>query len=78
MTKAIIKGCHTSRFISSWVRSGGTLNRRHGEDDFREWLESLGLSKEEVDHIRYLASNGKMELEQDAKQFIETKNKERA
>ena len=39
----IINGCdYATRFIMSWVRSGGTFGKHgKGYDDFRKWLESL-------------------------------------
>ena len=62
---------YSTRFIMSWVRSGGTFGK-HGEgyNDFRKWLESLGLKTEDIEDIMFLAENGKLELEISAKQFI--------
>ena len=68
----IINGCdYATRFIMSWVRSGGTFDK-HGEgyDDFRKWLESLELKTEDIEDIMFLAQNGKLELEVSAKKFI--------
>lgn len=66
----IIKGVHASRYIASWVRSGGSLKYRR--DEFQEWLTSEGLSEEEIKHVDYLAHNGRMELEDSAKKFLGT------
>ena len=71
----LIKGIHITRFVASWVRSGGKLTNRFGYDEFRQWLESLEineskLSEEEIYDIMYIAQNGKLELEISAKQFI--------
>lgn len=69
-------GIHATRFIMSWVREGGHLRRRgDGIDDFRDWLKSLTidgkpLSENDVEHIVFLATNGKMELEYSAKNFM--------
>ena len=68
----IINGyTYATRFIMSWVRSGGTFGK-HGEgyDDFRKWLESLELKTEDIEDIMFLAQNGKLELEVSAKKFI--------
>jgi hypothetical protein len=64
---------YASRFIMSWVRVGGTLTRRD-TTDFEKWLESLGLSDEDVMYILNLARNGKLELEVSAWEFIKNMN----
>ena len=69
----MIKGVHASRYIASWVRSGGSLKYRR--EPFREWLFSEGLTEEEVDHVDYLAHNGRMELEDSSKLFLKNYNK---
>ena len=63
---------YASRFIMSWIRSGGTFGKRgQGYDDFRNWLKSLGeLSDEDIQYIVNLAMSGKLELEVSAKDFI--------
>ena len=68
----IINGCdYATRFIMSWVRSGGTFGKHgKGYDDFRKWLESLGLKTEDIKDIMFLAQNGKLELEVSAKNYI--------
>ena len=68
----IINGCdYATRFIMSWVRSGGTFGKHgKGYDDFRKWLESLELKTEDIEDIMFLARNGKLELEVSAKKFI--------
>lgn len=69
---------YATRFIISWVRSGGKLDK-HGEgyDDFREWLESLELTTEDIEDIMFLARNGKLELELSAKNYITNLSQER-
>ena len=70
----IINGIHVTRYIASWIRSGGNLDsRKEGIDDFSNWLASLGVSDEDIDHIRFIATNGKFELERSAKQFLANK-----
>lgn len=66
-----INDIHATRYIMSWVRVGGQLGL-HGEgvDEFREWLESMKLDEDDISDIVYLATNGKMELESNAKGFL--------
>ena len=66
---SIIKGVHASRYIMSYLRSGGEIRY---SDKFREWLKALPLelTDEEMDHIVEMYSNGKMEFEFDASQFL--------
>lgn len=71
----IINGIHLTRYIASWTNSGGSLSYRGiNSEDFGEWLKSLGLSEEDIYDIVGIARNGKMELEQLAKQFIKNKS----
>lgn len=71
----VINGVHTSRYIMSWLRSGGTFGRRgEGYYEFKEWLDSLGLEDEDAEYIVQLARNGRMELETSAKLFIKNRN----
>ena len=71
---AIIKGTHASRYIMSYLREGGSPRYR---DKFREWLKSLPmeLTKEEIDHILEMYSNGKLEFEINAKSFLKNYKK---
>ena len=75
----IINGCdYATRFIMSWVRSGGTFGKHgKGYDDFRKWLESLELKTEDIEDIMFLAQNGKLELEVSAKNYIANLSRER-
>ena len=68
-----INGIYATRYIMSWIRSGGTIRSGKGLDDFSDWLVSLGLSAEDIKVIRFLATNGKMELEYSANQFLANK-----
>ncbi len=65
----VIKGVHASRYIMSYLREDGSPNYR---DKFREWLKSLPLelTKEEIDHILEMYSNGKLEFEINANHFL--------
>ena len=62
---------YATRFIMSWVRSGGTFDKLgKGYNDFRGWLESLDLKTEDIEDIMFLAQNGKLELEESAKNYL--------
>ena len=67
---------YATRFIASWLRSGGQLRYEKDYDNFYEWLLSLGLTSDEVWPIMYLATTGKMELEVHAKAFLKKLNSE--
>ena len=76
--KAINGYIYATRFIMSWVRSGGTFDKYgQGYDDFREWLESLELKTEDIEDIMFLAQNGKLELEVSARNYIANLSRER-
>ena len=66
---------YATRFIASWLREGGELRYGKDVDNFVEWLSSLGLSEEDISDIKFLATNGKLELEYSARKFLETCNK---
>ena len=63
-------GIYYSRFIVSWVRKGGMLKTGHDISMFRNWLTEIGCDDETVDKITFLATNGKLELENSAEKFI--------
>jgi hypothetical protein len=66
----LIGEIHETRFIASWLRAGGQLYYVDDVDDFCKWLSSLGLNEDEVYHIRNMATCGKMELEHNAREFL--------
>ena len=69
---------YATRFIMSWVRSGGKFDKYgEGYDDFRKWLESLELKTEDIEDIMFLALNGQLELEVSAKNYIANLSRER-
>jgi hypothetical protein len=71
----IIDGVHATRYIASWAKMGGDFGHKSkGRFDFYDWLKSLNLTDDEVDYIYNLATNGRMELEYSAKNFMSTLN----
>lgn len=65
-----IEGIHISRFVVSWIKSGGKLNFT-----FKDWLRTLTingrkLTDEEIYDIYNFGTNGKLELEESAKVFL--------
>ena len=61
-----------SRYIASWHNMGGKF---YADEFFKDWLRSEGLTEREVDHVYWMATCGKMELENSAKPFIEAQKK---
>lgn len=63
---------HYTRFIASWVGIGGDMKHPRKPGGFRDWLRTLpDLSEEDIDNIMFIAENGKLELEDRARRFIE-------
>ena len=58
---------HATRYIASWFNSGGSRY----VCDFEDWLMSLGFTAEEARYVWNMATCGKLELEVDAKKFID-------
>lgn len=70
----IINGCtYATRYIASWIRKGGQLRTGKDIDNFREWLLSMKLNEDDVDCVIFLATNGKLELECSAMEFLTQK-----
>lgn len=74
-----VDGIHYSRIIASWYNSGGYRNRF----DLEDWLLHLkeegvlpSLTESDITNITEMATCGKMELEHDAKRFIENELKD--
>lgn len=64
--KKTSKGIYYSRYIASWLNAtDGFIGAA-----FKSWLKHEGCTDTEVDEIFYLATNGKMELEDSAKKFV--------
>lgn len=64
------QGIHCSRYIASYMKSCSQLKTGFYWSEFRKWLRMIGLSEDEINHISFLADNGKMELETNAKMFL--------
>jgi len=78
----IIKGIHCSRYIASWHKTKMPIaHASRGYNDstiFIEWLRTLvingeKLSEDEIWRIQKFATNGKLELEANARAFCESK-----
>lgn len=68
----LIKGIHKSRYVASWMKAGG--NFFQGGGSFKKWLRQLiinneHLTEEEIKEIYQFATNGKLELEINARKF---------
>ena len=66
----IYENIHYSRFIVSYAKKGGKLNRK-----FKEWLKHLVINgkhipQDIIDDIYFLGTNGKFELENDAMKYL--------
>ncbi len=75
-TNKKVFGIRMSRFGASWLRSGGDINDQEG---FLKWMTSIPfeekgktvyISEETAIDAFMVMSNGKMELETNAKQFL--------
>lgn len=79
----LFEGIYYSRFILSWVNAGGNFKEHKkivgGTKRqlwlFRDWLKSLIINGKElpedvIGEIVEIASNGKLEFEESAKEFI--------
>lgn len=71
-------GIYYSRYIASWIRVTEDPMICKGDlrdcQKFIDWLHSQNLTDDEIDDIRFLASNGKYELEQSIRCFLEDKH----
>lgn len=79
-TNNTVNNIHKSRYVSSWINVGGTLDRR-GRGLFRKWLKTLvidgrPLTDDEIMEIITYASDGKLELETNAKLFLKEEAKQ--
>jgi len=74
--KTLGAGYYYSRFIASFYRAGGDpMNYRRNGKSLEAWLKSLiidgePMKQEDIDNILFLAENGKLELETNAKRFL--------
>lgn len=74
---------HVSRIISSFLRMGYRTVKNYpfgsypANKVFFEYLDYIGVSKEDQDDVWLIASNGKSELESLASRFLDEKYKGR-
>lgn len=66
----LIKGIYVSRYIASWLHEKVRMSIA-----FKQWLRTLvidgeHLTEDEVDYIYNFATNGKLELQENASFFI--------
>ena len=73
----VIKGVHASRYIASWANKGGTFQWPDDRWLFIKWLLSIGVEKDDATFIANLAQDGKLELEESAKEFLANEWSER-
>lgn len=71
----IYEGIHYSRFVASWVLAGGELRRRNAYI-LKDWLRTLKINDKPIPEdiimeIYLYATNGKLELQTSAKNFLE-------
>lgn len=67
----VYENIYYSRFVASWVRGGGRLNY-----SFKRWLESLTINGKKIPktiiaEIFSYGTNGKLELEESARCYLE-------
>ena len=72
---AVIRNIHISRYVASWAHVGGKFDKV-GFSWFKKWLESLVIDGEklstiEIRRICNFAMNGKLELQEHAKRFMD-------
>lgn len=61
---------YKSRIIASWVNVGGKVRTRKDRELFKKWMISIGISEEDAKDVKYFATNGKLEYEGAARQFL--------
>lgn len=75
----LIRGISISRYIASWTRMGYPIEKAHRRLNqygfFIAWLRQLTLdgehlTEDEVWRIYHVATNGKLELQENAKKFM--------
>ena len=69
-TNIKVNDIHATRYIASWTRSGGKLYYLDDVEKFYNWLLSTGMTEDEAKQIKFLATNGKLELENSVKEFL--------
>ena len=60
---------HYSRYIISWINGGG-YEKYDFSEEFEDWLKRNNCTEDEIRDIREMAMCGKMELEYDARAYV--------
>ena len=71
-TNKLYEGIYYSRIVASWTNKRGAVTPR-----FKKWLKTITINgkpipEDVIDEIYFFGTNGKLELEESAKRFIET------
>lgn len=62
---------HISRIIASWRKKGGKITDvRWATSPFAQWCQDLGISDDDIQYAINFATNGKLELEEQARIFL--------
>ena len=61
-------GIPYSRYVASWYNAGGRRNYLH----IKAWLKDLGLEEDDCANVADMATNGKLELEEHARNFLKS------
>lgn len=64
--KTEVQGVNYSRYIASWLNSGG----HYFGEQFEKWLKANGCTKDEISDIVMMATTGKLELEYKGYGFV--------
>ena len=68
------EGNYYTRYIISWINTCIAMKQEIYFDNlFEEWLRNNGCTEDEISNIFRLATYGKLELERNAREFIEKK-----
>jgi len=66
-----VRGIHYSRFVASWVKiCRWNKVMPYFNEEFMDWLKSLGLPERDIINIRDMADDGKLELELSVEKYL--------
>ena len=71
-----VRGIYASQYAASWFNAGGSFKNGNDRHKFRSWLKQLKingsyLDPDEIQYIYSMTTNGKLELESNAKVFMQ-------